>query len=143
MLHGVILVAAFGCCMMYFTCQCSSVLCAAACEIMYVYISTWLGVSLADSNTNVHAGRCLRLPATSNAKKTFFFCSIFIFLFFYFFICLFVKKMIYWYTSEMHYHLFIKYLWEQNVINICNNDIITGILSHYLHGIHNYGLTPI
>ena len=35
-------------------------------------------------------------------------------------------------------HLFIKYLYEQNVINICNSDIITGIRSHYSHGIDTY-----
>ena len=30
-------------------------------------------------------------------------------------------------------NIFIKYLYEQNVINICNSDIITGIWSHYSH----------
>ena len=34
--------------------------------------------------------------------------------------------------------LFIKYLYEKNVINICNSDIITGIWSHYSHRINTY-----
>ena len=38
----------------------------------------------------------------------------------------------------MLHHLFIKYLCEQNVINICNSDIITGIWSHYSHRIDTY-----
>ena len=38
----------------------------------------------------------------------------------------------------MLYHLFIKYLFQQNVINICNDDIINGIWSHYSHRINTY-----
>ena len=37
------------------------------------------------------------------------------------------KKNIIMYTHEMLYHLFMKYLCDQNVINICNGAIITGI----------------
>ena len=35
-------------------------------------------------------------------------------------------------------HLLMKYLCEQNVINIRNSDIITGIWSHYSHRINTY-----
>ena len=63
--------------------------------------------------------------------------------FYFFFIYIFVKKNIIMYTCEMLYHLFMKYLCDQNVINICNGAIITGIWSHYSHRIDTNGLTPI
>ena len=44
----------------------------------------------------------------------------------------------YRYTHEMLDNLFIKYLFDQNVINICNSDIIGGIWSHYSHRIDTY-----
>ena len=57
-------------------------------------------------------------------------------------IYIFVKKnnMMYRYTREMLYHLFSKNLSEQNVINMCNSDIITGTWSHYSHTFDTYGL---
>ena len=51
----------------------------------------------------------------------------------FFFIILFVKNtiMMYLYTCETLDHLFIRYLCEQDVINIFNSDINTGRWSHF------------
>ena len=35
-------------------------------------------------------------------------------------------------------HLFIKYLCEQNVVNICYSDIVTGLWLHFSHRIDIY-----
>ena len=73
------------------------------------------------------------LCSASDAKKSFFFSNLPIR----------QKNIImYWYTREIIYHLFIKYACERNVINICNNDIIIGMWSDYSHRIDTYGLTP-